>query len=153
MDKARKEIEALIPHRDPFLFVDRIIACDKQCITTEKHFAKNLPCYTGHYPGNPITPGVILSEAIFQSGALLIAKNSISEKSTNGVPVLTRIFHAKYKRAIFPGDTVTITVSFKEKLANVWLLKGILKKDNKTAVQIEFGCTFAPARKKIEKQY
>ncbi len=142
-DAARKEIEALIPHRPPFLFVDRIIACDRQSISTETMFPADMPCYKGHYPQNPITPGVLLSEAVFQSGALLIAKTAAKEDIDSGVPVLTRIFNAKYKRSVFPGESVMITVSFVEKMANVWILKGVVKKDDKVAVQIEFACTLA----------
>lgn len=148
MEAARKEIEALIPHRPPFLFVDRIVACDSTTITTEKYFPADLSCYAGHYPGNPITPGVLLSEAIFQSGALLIAKTASPEEIKGGVPVLTRIFNAKYKRSIFPGECVIMTVSLQEKLANAWLLKGTLKKEGKTAVQIEFSCALAPVAEK-----
>ncbi|PID74827.1 MAG: beta-hydroxyacyl-ACP dehydratase [Desulfobacterales bacterium] len=143
MDAARKEIEALIPHRRPFLFVDRIISCDKTTITTEKTFAADLAFYAGHYPDNPVTPGVILSEAIFQSGALLIARTAEKKEIATGVPVLTRITGAKYKRSVFPGEQIVITVSLKEKVANVWFLKGVIKKEGKTAVQIEFACTLA----------
>lgn len=147
MDTNREEIEALIPHRAPFLFVDKILSCDKKSITTEMFFPSDLPFFEGHYPGNPITPGVILSEAIFQSGALLIAETTTQEEVAGGVPVLTRISRAKYKRSVFPGETVTITVSVKEKLSNAWFLKGTLKKGGKTAVQIEFGCALAPLEK------
>ncbi len=139
----REEIEALIPHRPPFLFVDKIIACDTRAITTKTTFSADMPCYQGHYPGNPITPGVLLSEAVFQSGALLIAKTTEEEELGNGVPVLTRIFSAKYKRSVFPGECVTITVSLQERMASVWMLKGVVKKDGKVAVQIEFACTLA----------
>ncbi len=143
MDGARKEIEALIPHRPPFLFVDRIITCNQTTITTEKTFAPDLAFYAGHYPGNPVTPGVILSEAVFQSGALLIAKTTGKKEITTGVPVLTRITSAKYKRSVFPGERLTITVSLKEKVTNVWFFKGAIKKEGKTAVQIEFACTLS----------
>ncbi len=139
----REEIENLIPHRPPFLFVDKIVTCDTGTITTEKRFSADMPFYQGHYPGNPITPGVLLSEAVFQSGALLIAKMAEKEGLEDGVPVLTRIFSAKYKRSVFPGECVAITVSLQEKLANVWILKGVVKKDGKVAVQIEFSCTLA----------
>ncbi len=144
MDSARKEIEALIPHRSPFLFVDRIIQCDTTTIVTETTFSADLPFYQGHYPGNPITPGVLLSEAVFQSGALLIAKTAEKNELENGIPVLTRIVNAKYKRSVFPGEDVSITVSLVERLATVWFLKGVIKKAGKTAVQIEFACTLAP---------
>ena len=68
------EISGLIPHRPPFLWVDKIISFADDTIITEKMIPTDLDIFTGHYPGNPIMPGVLLCEAIFQSGALLIGK-------------------------------------------------------------------------------
>lgn len=137
------EIKKLIPHREPFLFVDKIVSLENGTLITENTFPEDSAFYQGHYPGSPITPGVILSEAIFQSGALLIAKTAEPGEIENGVPVLTRITGAKYKRSVYPGDTVTISVSLIEKIANAWFMKGTLKVSGRMAVQIEFGCTLA----------
>ncbi|BHH83297.1 3-hydroxyacyl-ACP dehydratase FabZ [Desulforhopalus sp. 52FAK] len=138
------DITRLIPHRPPFLWVDKIISSDSSTITTEKHFPADHEVFTGHYPGNPITPGVLLCEAIFQSGALLMAQNG-SEKSSDLVPVLTRIHNAKFKRSVLPGDTASISVTIKEVISNVSILKGNLKVNGKSAVQVEFACAMAPA--------
>lgn len=143
-DKALEEIKALIPHRDPFLLVDRIISLEEKTLVTEKTFSPEMDVYRGHYPESPITPGVLLSEAIFQSGALLIAKIAAPDELKAGVPVLTRILGAKFKRGIYPGDTVQITVKLTERISTAWFLKGVLKCKGKTAVQIEFACTLAP---------
>lgn len=70
-----EEIKKLIPHRPPFLWVDRILSSNETTIETEKDIPKDHEVFQGHYPGNPITPGVLLCEAIFQSGALLMAQN------------------------------------------------------------------------------
>ena len=138
------EITRLIPHRPPFLWVDKIISSEASTIITEKHFPADHEVFTGHYPGNPITPGVLLCEAIFQSGALLMAQNSTG--TTLGlVPVLTRINNAKFKRSVLPGDTASITVTIKEVISNVSILKGNLKVNGKSAVQVEFSCAMAPA--------
>lgn len=137
-----EEITSLIPHRSPFLWVDKILSYSLDAIETEKRFSENLEVYKGHYPGNPITPGVILCEAIFQSGALLMGKiekdQSPNDKS---VPVLTRIQSAKFKRSVLPGDTVTISVKMREKVANVCFFKGTLRVTGKVAVQVEFACS------------
>ena len=138
------EITRLIPHRPPFLWVDRIISCSSETIETEKHFPTDHEVFKGHYPGNPITPGVLLCEAIFQSGALLMATMASQQKSSE-IPVLTRIHAAKFKRSVLPGDTVSITVKIKEVISNVSILKGTLKVGGKTAVQIEFSCAMTPA--------
>ncbi len=140
------EITRLIPHRPPFLWVDKIVSSSSETIETEKYFPIDHEVFTGHYPGNPITPGVLLCEAVFQSGALLMAQTA-TEQKTGEVPVLTRIHAAKFKRSVLPGDTASITVKVKEVISNVSILKGTLKVDNKTAVQVEFSCAMTPAAK------
>lgn len=139
---ALEEIKRLIPHRPPFLWVDRIIACSETTIETEKDIPMDHEVFQGHYPGNPITPGVLLCEAIFQSGALLMAQNAEAHSSAL-VPVLTRITNAKFKRTVFPGDTLQIKVNLRETVASVSFLKGTLKVNGKTAVQVEFACAMS----------
>jgi 3-hydroxyacyl-[acyl-carrier-protein] dehydratase len=138
-----EQITQLIPHRPPFLWVDRIISCDAGSITTEKFIDPDLEVFQGHYPENPIMPGVLLCEIIFQSGALLISKTAQSGTSeTKEIPVLTRIENAKFKRPVLPGDTVQIQVTLKETISSVSFLKGTLKVSGKTAVQVVFACAF-----------
>lgn len=135
-------IKGLIPHRDPFLWVDKIISHETGTIITEKHIPEDLSVFQGHYPGSPIMPGVLLCEAVFQSGALLMALTSKSDFKgmTSKIPVLTRISGAKFKRSVYPGDTVTIEVKQLAQVANAVYLKGKLKVHNKMAVMVEFCC-------------
>ncbi len=136
-----KEILALIPHRPPFLWVDRIIAYAENWIITEKDISRDLDIFHGHYPGNPIMPGVILCEAIFQSGALLMAKRSLTlSQEKSHIPVITRIGGAKFKKPVFPGDTVQIKVTLTETLANACFFQGTLKVSEKIAVVVDFVC-------------
>jgi len=135
------EISSLIPHRPPFLWVDTIISFGGETIVTEKMIPTDLDVFSGHYPNNPIMPGVLLCEAIFQSGALLIGKMTQPlESEQNLVPVLTRINNAKFKRNVLPGDTVQITVQMTESLSSVSFFKGSMKVRGKTAVQVDFAC-------------
>jgi len=130
-----EQITDLIPHRPPFLWVDKIISCDNSSITTEKLIDTDLELFQGQYPENPIMPGVLLCEIIFQSGALLMSKVAqldINEKKT--IPVLTRIENAKFKRPVLPGDIVQVRVILKETISSVSFLKGTLKVMGKTAV-------------------
>lgn len=134
----------MIPHRPPFLWVDRIVSLDDEKIVTEKDLAADLELYQGHYPNQPITPGVILCEAVFQAGALLISHRLDQDGiSFSGVPVLTRIYSAKFKRQVQPGTTITMEAKLVEKIGSAWVLKGKVKVDGKTAVSVEFGCTEA----------
>ncbi len=136
------QIKDLIPHRSPFLWVDKIISYDeKGSITTEKHINTDLDLFRGHYPENPIMPGVLLCEIIFQTGALLIAKMVIADNGLQkNVPVITRIERAKFKRPVHPGDTAVVRVVLKEIISAVYFLKGTLKVGGKTAVQVGFSC-------------
>jgi 3-hydroxyacyl-[acyl-carrier-protein] dehydratase len=136
-----KEILALIPHRPPFLWVDRIIACAETWIITEKDISADLDIFQGHYPGNPIMPGVILCESIFQSGALLMAKRNIPlPQEELQFPVLTRIGGVKFKKPVFPGDTVQIKVTLTESIAHACFFRGTLKVAEKVAVIVDFVC-------------
>ena len=133
------QILSLIPHRPPFLWVDRIISLSESSIKTQKTFAEDLNLFQGHYPGNPLMPGVILCEAIFQSGALLLSK-SFSEHGDNKIPVLTRITDSRFKRRVLPGETVDMEVTLIDTLASVCVLRGKARVDGELAVKTEFYC-------------
>ena len=136
------EIYEKIPHRPPFLWVDRLVSIENKTIVAEKYFSPDLDIYEGHYPNHPITPGVILCEAVFQAGALLISELMKKEDSTTGgVPVLTRIYGARFKRTVKPGDTVSLVAHLQEVIGAAWLLKGKVMLGGKVAVSVEFACT------------
>jgi len=135
-------ITALIPHRPPFLWIDKIISFEGGTMVTEKTIPEDLDIFKGHYPKNPILPGVILCEALFQTGALLIAMMVQDEQKIQpGIPVLTRIGGARFKRPVGPGSIIQMQVNLKEKVAGSWFLKGILRVKEKIAVQVDFSCT------------
>lgn len=135
-----EQILALIPHRPPFLWVDRIVSREAGRIETEKLIPADLELFKGHYPDHPLMPGVLLCEAIFQSGALLIAAAQAGGAGRGGVPVLTRINSAKFKREVHPGDLVAISVVVQEKIGPAWFMSGKLTVGGKTAVTVEFAC-------------
>ena len=135
-------ITGLIPHRPPFLWIDRIVSYEDGTMVTEKTIPEDLDIFKGHYPEHPIMPGVILCEALFQTGALLIAMMVQDAAETqNGFPVLTRISGARFKRPVGPGSIIRMQVTLKEKIAGSWFLKGILRVKEKIAVQVDFSCT------------
>ncbi len=136
----------MIPHRPPFLFVDQIIDITEIKITTEKRVKSNESFFKGHYPGNPIMPGVLVCEAVFQSGAILVSstyKNSVTLTDSKGVPVLTRIKDVKFKNIVRPNDLLQIQVELAEKIGGAYFMKGIARVDGKVAVRVEFAVTIA----------
>ena len=138
------DIYEAIPHRPPFLWVDSVISYDSKTIVTEKFIAPDLDFFQGHYPDYPLMPGVLLCEAVFQTGALFMAKmlkeSGKTSEAEKKAPVLTRIKGAKFKREVKPGDTIRMQVTLDENIGNAWFFKGKVLVDAKTAVKVDFGC-------------
>jgi 3-hydroxyacyl-[acyl-carrier-protein] dehydratase len=124
-----------IPHRPPFLFVDRVLAENGDTIKTEKKIDPKEPFFEGHYPGKPIMPGVLIFEAIFQAGAIMMGKRIANE---GRIPVLTRVNNIKLKHAVYPGDTLQIEVTLKDLVSTAAYMRGKASVNGKTAVSLEF---------------
>jgi len=140
VNRGKDFITSRIPHREPFLWLDSVVEISEAGILAEKYFSTDLPLFAGHYPDYPLVPGVILCEAVFQAGALLVGELFGDAEQTGGVPVLTRILGAKFKREVRPGDTVAIRAAVKEVVGSAWFLKGQVRVAGKLAVQVEFAC-------------
>jgi 3-hydroxyacyl-[acyl-carrier-protein] dehydratase len=112
----RTGIEALLPHRAPFLFVDRVVALEGDRLIAEWDVSSDLPAFTGHFPGEPVLPGVLISEFTFQAGAILIYTTSQDDRALPGIPVLTRIQDARFKQIVRPGETLRAEVRITERL-------------------------------------
>ncbi|GHT16055.1 beta-hydroxyacyl-ACP dehydratase [Planctomycetales bacterium] len=134
------EVKALIPHREPFLFVDEIVDFDGQKIVCKKTFKGDEFFFQGHYPGNPVVPGVIQCEAGMQTGALLLRKIFVDEVFGERVPVVAKMGDVKFKQMVKPGDTITIEAKFKNKMANVYFFHTKVMVHGKTAVQFDVAC-------------
>ena len=135
-----EEILRTIPHRPPFLFIDEVVALREDGATCKRTIRDEEPQFEGHYPGNPIMPGVLLCEACFQTGAIYLAKQIEKEgRSLNDVtPVLSRISDARFKQMVKPGDEITIEVTVKEKVSRFFFMKGKVLKGGKPAMTIQF---------------
>jgi 3-hydroxyacyl-[acyl-carrier-protein] dehydratase len=135
-----EEILRTIPHRPPFLFIDEIVALDEKGATCKRTIRAEEPQFEGHYPGNPIMPGVLLCEACFQTGAVYLAKQIEKEgRSLQDVtPVLSRITDARFKQMVKPGDELTIEVTLEETVSRFFFMKGKVLKAGKPAMTIGF---------------
>ncbi|WPU63349.1 3-hydroxyacyl-ACP dehydratase FabZ family protein [Peredibacter starrii] len=129
-----------IPQREPFLFIENIVERSEDSITTSKKLTGEEDFFRGHFPGRPVFPGVLMCEAIFQTGALLMALKGQSA-GNNKTAVVSRIQNAKFKNMAKPGDLLMITVDFVETLANASFMKGKITSNGKTVMSIEFAAT------------
>ncbi len=133
-----------IPHRPPFLWVDQIVELSDDRIVTTKHVSPAEECFKGHYPDFPITPGVLICEAIFQSGAILLSQRAKDEIAQGLVPVMTRIKDTKFRTMVRPGDTLEIEVKLDDALGKLFHLSGKAQVGGKVAVKTSFACALAP---------
>jgi 3-hydroxyacyl-[acyl-carrier-protein] dehydratase len=141
-------IEKLIPHRPPFLFVDEIIAETDDTLTTRRRVRADEDFFKGHYPGNPIMPGVLICEAVFQSGCVFLNKQFAAkgEDLSHYTPVLTRITEVKFKNSVKPGDELIIDVKVKDRLGRFMFLSGSVRTaDNRKVLTVDFGVALVEA--------
>jgi len=134
----RTEIEGLIPHRDPFLWIDEVTEISESSITATKRIDPDLDVFRGHYPHFPVLPGVLILEACFQAGAILISRTGEVEPET--VPVVTRVNNVKFRQMVRPGDTLQIEAELTERLSNAYFLTAKATVGGKTAARVEFAC-------------
>lgn len=135
-----EEILKYIPHRHPFLLVDRILEHNGNTIKTQKQLRPDDLWFKGHYPGNPIMPGVLICESVFQSGAILMAKLAEDKGAlaNENFPVITRINNVKLRHAVFPGDLMEMEVVLKEQVGPASYLTGQVRVGGKTVLTLEF---------------
>lgn len=134
------DIEQAIPHRPPFLFIDRMVEITEEGAVAERAIRAEEPHFEGHYPGNPLMPGVLLCEATFQTAAVYLVERmtSAGEGGSGKTPVLARIEQAKFKQKVRPGDMIRIEVKFRETMGRFHFLEGKVLVGGKAAVTLSF---------------
>jgi 3-hydroxyacyl-[acyl-carrier-protein] dehydratase len=125
----------LLPHRYPFLLVDRIVELEKGRVVTIKNVTFNEPYFTGHFPGNPVMPGVLIVEAMAQSGALL-ALSEVSEES-RGLFMLTGLENVRFRRPVIPGDQLRMEVKIIRFRRPLWRMQGQAHVGDELAAEAE----------------
>ena len=131
------EIMSIIPHRYPFLLVDRVTEIIlKKSIVGIKNVTANEPQFTGHFPGRPVMPGVLMVEAMAQLSAVLVAK---SMDSTEGKEVFfMSIDGSKFRRVVEPGDTLVMYSDIIQSRGPVWKFQTRAEVDGKIAAEATF---------------
>lgn len=142
---------AILPHADPFLLVTRVLELQPDGATCEWDVAKDLDIFRGHFPGNPILPGVYISEHCFQSAAIAIysaaTEESDSSMSMTGTPVLVRIQDARFKRMVRPGETLQTQVEITDTLANARWCSAVVRVQGELVARIKFVLALAEETK------
>jgi len=131
-----KDIQELLPHRYPFLMVDRIVEIDPgKKIIGIKNLSINEEFFLGHFPGNPIMPGVLIIEALAQVAGILALRSG----APGGKAVyFMSIERAKFRRPVVPGDQLRLEVSIVQSRGNVWKFSGSALVEDKMAAEAEF---------------
>ena len=124
------------------LLVDEIVSMEEKAIVCKKTFRSEEYFFLGHYPDQPLVPGVILCECVVQSGAVLLA-DVMKQANSEGVPVLTRMSDVKFKNMVKPGDSIEMHVKLDDVVSTAYYLTGQAKVNGKTAARLSFTCTVA----------
>ena len=132
------EIKRLIPHRYPFLLIDKVIDIVKnQSATGIKNVSVNEPYFTGHFPSSPVVPGVLQIESMAQTAAVLVAK-SLNVSESTALVLLTTIDKAKFRKPVVPGDVMLLAISVQKMRNNLWKFKGEVIVDSQKVSECEF---------------
>jgi len=135
-----EEIKKTIPHRYPFLLVDRVTAMDGSHIVGIKNVTANEPFFQGHFPQKPVMPGVLIIEAMAQLGGILMLKKSNRE---GGLAYLAAINHARFRKMVVPGDQLEMHIEVLKEKTKVGLIKGTAKVEGQPVCEAEIMFSFA----------
>lgn len=129
----------LLPHRYPFLLIDRVIDyVPSERLTAIKNVTINEPFFNGHFPGRPVMPGVLMIEAMAQAGGILYFQTHIDRSTPDaGLMFLAGIDEARFKRVVEPGDQLRIEVAPLKIRGKIWRLKGEIFVEDKLACSAE----------------
>ena len=144
MDKAFdiNEIMKLLPHRYPFIMVDRILELTPgEKVIALKNVTINEPFFQGHFPENPIMPGVLIIEAMGQAGAVLAAK-SLEREAHGSLIYFMGMDKVKFRKPVTPGDQLIFEVKFLKQRRNVFRMSGTAYVDENVVAQAELMSTF-----------
>ncbi|MFT3898347.1 MAG: 3-hydroxyacyl-ACP dehydratase FabZ [Thermomonas sp.] len=139
-------IQALLPHRYPFLLVDRVVEFEPgKRIVCWKNVTGNEPFFQGHFPGHPVMPGVLVLEALAQTGGLLtqLTRIAAAGPASDNMFYLVKIDAAKFSRMIVPGDRIELEVSLKRVIRNMAMYAATARVDGETAACAEILCAEA----------
>ncbi|MCR4300163.1 MAG: 3-hydroxyacyl-ACP dehydratase FabZ [Sulfuricaulis sp.] len=137
------EVLKYLPHRYPFLLIDRVLAFAKdKSLTAIKNVTINEPFFQGHFPNRPVMPGVLMIEAMAQACAILSFKSMDKLPTKNSVFYFVGINKARFKRPVEPGEQLVINVSIKRQMKGIWQFESSAKVGDELCCTAELMCTY-----------
>ena len=134
---------ARLPHRYPFLLVDRVLECEPgERLLALKNITINEPFFQGHFPGRPVMPGVLVIEALAQATCLLALETE--QSAEDEVYLLAGVDKARFKRPVMPGDALHLETSLLKRRRGVWLFACEAKVEGRVVASAEIMCTARP---------
>ena len=136
-----QDILEYLPHRFPFLLVDRVLECEPgKSLKALKNISVNEPFFPGHFPGKPIFPGVLIMEALAQATGILAFKTNGEKPSKDGLYFFAAIDKCRFKQPVVPGDQLILEVEILKHKRNIWKFNAIAKVDDKVVASAEIMC-------------
>ncbi len=136
-----RRISQLLPHRFPFLLIDRVISCEPgKRLTAIKNVTINEPFFQGHFPGHPVMPGVLVIEALAQASGALVQLSVSADPNQPALFYLVKIDKARFSRIVVPGDQLVLEVEQKRTLKRMGLFWGQAKVDGEVVAEAELLC-------------
>jgi 3-hydroxyacyl-[acyl-carrier-protein] dehydratase len=136
-------IKKVLPHRYPFLLVDRVLELEEKRILALKNVTNNENFFNGHFPGKPLMPGVLQVEALAQTGCIMLTEKHI-EDPENSLIVFTNINQAKFRKSVVPGDQLKMEVFLTNRRRNFTTMEGTAKVDDKVVCELEATSAIVP---------
>lgn len=135
------QIQELLPHRYPFLLVDRVLECEPGAsLLAIKNITFNEPFFQGHFPNKPIMPGVLIMEALAQATALLTSQSDDKFGQGNTTFFLAGIDNARFKRQVVPGDQLQLKVTYLKHKRHLWSFDCRAEVDGELAASAQIMC-------------
>jgi 3-hydroxyacyl-[acyl-carrier-protein] dehydratase len=132
----RQAVMEILPHRDPMLFIERVISATETQLHAQTLVSPDWPVFQGHFPGFPIMPGVLLIETIAQAGSLILGLNGADEEGS--FIGFSGVEQAKFRRAIKPGDVMEVHVDLMRARRGFFKFEGRIEVDGALAAEVKF---------------
>jgi 3-hydroxyacyl-[acyl-carrier-protein] dehydratase len=137
-----RQILEYLPHRYPFLLVDRVVSCEPgKRVVAIKNVTINEPFFAGHFPHHPVMPGVLIIEALAQAAAILTFSTHNHKADDTSVYYFVGIDKARFKKPVIPGDTLELNAEIKRYARGIWWFSAHARVADQVVTEAELMCT------------